>query len=64
MMLRMGCLASHMEKGVLDDFGKIMIKEFGEMKITTGNEHIFLGMKIKINIDKAVTIDMKDQIYK
>jgi len=46
------CIASHMEKTVLDEFGKIMIKEFGEMTITTGNEHNFLGMKIKINMDE------------
>ncbi len=36
-----------MEKAVLDEFGKVMIKEFGEMTIGTGNEHDFLGMKIK-----------------
>ena len=39
-----------------------MIKEYGEMTITKGNEHDFLGMKIKIN--KTVTIDMRDQINK
>jgi len=41
-----------------------MIKEFGEMTITTGNEHDFLGMKIKINMDKMETIDMRVQINK
>ena len=38
------CIASHMEKTVLDEFGKVMIKEFGEITITTGSEHDFLGM--------------------
>ena len=34
------------------------------MTITTGNEHDFLGMKIKINMDKMETIDMRVQINK
>ncbi len=58
------CIAAHKEKTVLDEFGKVMIKEFGEMTITTGNEHDFLGMKIKINMDKMETIDMRVQINK
>jgi len=58
------CIASHMDKKVLEGFGKVMIKEFGEMEYTTGDEHDFLGMKMKINADKTVTIDMRDQIRK
>ena len=53
-----------MEKAVLDEFGKVMIKEFGEMTITTGNKHDFLGMKIEINGDKTVSIDMRQQLQK
>jgi len=34
------------------------------MTITTGNEHDFLGMKIKINMDETVTNDTRDQINK
>ena len=56
------CIASHMDKRVLEEFGKVMIKEFGEMDFTTGDEHDFLGMKIKMNTDKTVTIDRRDKL--
>ena len=56
-------IATHVNQAVLDEFGQLMIKNFGDMKITSGTEHEFLGMKIKINErDKTVEIDMKDQI--
>ena len=58
------CIVSHVEKKVLEEFGKIMIQEFGNMATNTGNEQEFWGMKIKINMDKTVTIDMRDQINK
>ena len=56
------CIASYMDKVVLEKFGNDMIKEFGDMDITSGNEDDFLGKKIKMNMDKTVTIDMRDQI--
>ena len=58
------CIVSHVDQSVLDEFGKTMIKEFGDMKIMTGNKHDFLGMKIEINDDKTVTIDMRQQLQK
>ena len=58
------CITSHVDKEVLKTISDIMQNEFGEMKITEGNEHDFLGMKIIINNDRTITIDMKDQIRK
>ena len=39
-----------------------MIDKFGDMEITSGDEHDFLRTKIKVNKDKTVTIDMREQI--
>ena len=58
------CIVSHADQSVLDEFGKRMIEEFGEMEIMTGNKHDFLGMKIEINEDKTVSIDMRQQLQK
>ena len=42
-----------------------MQADFGEIYITTGTEHSFLGMNIKINEEKkTIKIEMKDQITK
>ena len=56
------CLASHVDGAVLDDFAANMVKEFGDMTITKGSNHDFLGMKIGFNKDKSITVDMKAQI--
>ena len=58
------CIVSHADQRVLDEFGKRMIEEFGEMEIMTGNKHDLLGMKIEINGDKTVSIDMRQQLQK
>jgi len=55
-------LASHKKEKVLKYISDLMQKEYGEVKITEGNEHDFLGIKIKINEDRTVTIDMKESI--
>ena len=46
----------------MKEISDVMQEEFKEMKITEGNEHDLLGMKIIINKDRMVTIEMKDQI--
>ena len=56
------CIASHVDESVLDDFARDMINEFGEMEITKGSCHDFLGMKISFNDDKSVSVDMRNQI--
>jgi hypothetical protein len=56
-------IATHVDQAVLNELGQQMMTNFGDMKITSGTEHEFLGMKIRINEkDKTVEIDMKDQI--
>ena len=34
----------------------------GEIKITRGKKHTFLGMKLQITEDKKIEIDMEDQL--
>ena len=58
------CIVSHMDKKVLTDIANIMQSEYGEMKITEGKEHDFLGMKIIVNNDRTITVDMRNQIEK
>ena len=60
-MLQYICKEKLKKIGTISD---MMQNEFGEMKITEGNEHVFLGMKIVIYNDRTITIDMKDQIRK
>ena len=56
------CLAMHEDQGVLDKIGDMMNDRFGETKINKGNEHTFLGMKIKALDGKRMQIDMIDQL--
>ena len=51
-----------MEPVVVDSIIKELTKYFGELSITRGKEHSFLGMKIKIKNDKKIEIDMIEQI--
>ena len=57
------CLASHKEKKVLDDLALIMIREFGDMEISRGKDHSFLGMEIEVS-DGIVKLSMKKQLNK
>ena len=54
--------ASHVDKKVI--YGILgMIKEhFGDIKVTRGSKHVFLGMNIEITPEKTIQIDMKDQL--
>ena len=56
------CIVSHADQNVVDEFGKRMIKEFGKMEITSGSMHEFLGMKIGINEDRTISVDMRQQL--
>ena len=40
--------ASHVYSRVIDDLLDIIKTHFGEIKITTGNKHTFLGMNLRI----------------
>ena len=57
------CMASHKEQKVLDDLAQIMTREFGDMEITRGKDHSFLGMEIDVS-DGVVKLSMKKQINK
>ena len=57
------CLMSHMDRKVLEVFGEKMIEYFGDMEITIGEKHSFLGMEIKVK-DHVVKISMKKHLQK
>ena len=40
----------------------LMKKHFGDLTVTRGNKHRFLGMNITINEEKNLEIEMKDQL--
>ena len=51
---------SHKDPTVVIETIKALEKHFGKMKVSRGKEHVFLGMKIKFNEDKTVSIDMSE----
>ena len=51
---------SHVDPKVVTNIIKLIEKRFGKMVVTRAKEHTFLGMKIKFNGDKTVSIDMKE----
>ena len=53
---------SHEEPKVVTEVIDLMKKHFGDLTITRGNKHRFLGMNITINQDKSIEIEMKDQL--
>ena len=55
-------IATHINQQILDDLGKRIINQFGEMEIIISDKHDFLGMYITLNGDKTISINMKSQI--
>lgn len=54
---------SHKELAVVKDIIAKLESKFGKMEVSFGDEHTFLGMKIKYNRKKrTVTIDMKEYL--
>ena len=53
---------SHADPSVVTDVIELMKTHFGDLTVTRGKEHRFLGMNIKINKDKNIEIEMKDQL--
>ena len=51
-----------MDPAVVDSIIKELTKYFGELSITKGKEHAFLGMNIKIRDDENIEIDMIEQL--
>ena len=55
---------SHEKQSVVDKILETIEKRFGGLTITRGDEHEYLGMKIKYNKNETVTIDMKEYVKK
>ena len=53
---------SHVDPLVVTDVINTMKSHFGELTVTRGKKHRFLGMNITINEDKNIEIEMKDQL--
>ena len=53
---------SHVDPLVVTDVINTMKTHFGELTVTRGKKHRFLGMNITINEDKNIEIEMKDQL--
>ena len=53
---------SHVDPLVVTNVIDLMKSHFGELTVTRGKKHRFLGMNITINKDKNIEIEMKDQL--
>ena len=56
------CIVSHVDQNAQDESEKRRIKEFGVMEITSGNIHDFLRMKIGINENRTISVNMRQQL--
>ncbi len=58
-------MSSHRNKTVNDEFEAWLQEKYGKLgkvKATRGHEHDYLGMTIRFNDDKSVTVDMVDYV--
>ena len=53
---------SHVDKNVLSEVIEIAKRYFGELKVTWGKIHKFLGININIRDDKKIELDMVDHL--
>ena len=54
---------SHVDKKVVSEVMEKIEEHFGKMKVSCGDKHDFLGMKIELNRkDKTVSIDTAEHI--
>jgi hypothetical protein len=53
---------SHVDANVVTDVIKKIEEKFGKMTVTRGKVHTFLGMKLTIQDDRTVKIDMKEYV--
>ena len=53
---------SHKDANVVSEVLKIIKAHFGDLTVSRGKKHTFLGMNITIRKDKKVQIEMKDQV--
>ena len=55
-------MAAHADEEVLTAVIEILEEKVGKMTVTRGNEHIFLGMKVKFNNDGTLNVNMSDYV--
>ena len=53
---------SHADSEVVTDILETMKKEFGDIKITRGKKHTFLGINFEFKDDKVLAINMVEQL--
>ena len=53
---------SHVDRSVVEDVIANLEQEFGSVNPTYGNDQEYLGMKLKIDSDRKLHIDMRDQV--
>ena len=51
-----------MDPEVVTDIVNNISKYFGELTVTHGNKHTFLGMNLTIRKDKKIEVEMKDRL--
>ena len=55
---------SHEDPVVVSNIIKLMNEHFGELTVTRGNKHRFLGMNITLSKNKSIEIEMREQVQK
>ena len=51
---------SHKDPEVVSNVIKLMKEPFGDLAVTRGNKHRFLGMNITLNKNKSIEIETKE----
>ena len=53
---------SHVDRSVVENVITNLEQEFGNVNPTYGNEQEYLGMKLSVDADRKLHIDMRDQV--
>ena len=53
---------SHVDQGVVDEIVQKIIDKFGDLSVTKGKHHTYLGMGITYNEDQTVSISMDEYV--
>ena len=56
------CKVSHADAEVVTSIINDLKLHFGELKVSRGKQHTFLGINFKIRDDGKIELDMKEQI--
>ena len=52
---------SHVDRSVVESVIAALEQEFGNVSPTYGNEQEYLGMKLRVDADQKLHIDMRDR---